>query len=334
MLPKKYFYPFLLCWLTVCANVKGQTVIGMGTDDPNPNAVLELVAEHQNQGFLVPRLTTQQRNASSFTSKLTGKDNGLLVFDIDEGNFYYWYDGAWRIGSGAGNQVAKGTVWYAGETMPDNNQGEDRDFYIHQSTGDLYRKQDGAFVIIGNLKKTDQLQLANKGNGQILLGDGTQVNARAISGDMSLANTGAATVTGLQGKPVETTAPTTNDVLIWNGSAWIPSDGRSSHEIRWFSSNVNPQSSNFSGGKPGDLFYKYDENRYWRRTGTNPGDWEEIVGPSSIAENGKRMNGQLNTGTAPSLADRKPGMLWLDEGGNGSIKRWTGTSWEILLYGD
>src|SRR5690606_37475418 len=87
--------------LILCINAHGQTIVGMGTDNPNPNAVLELVSKHQNQGFLMPRLTTSQRNASSFTALLSSKDNGLLVFDTDEGLFYYWYKDKWQaVGQG------------------------------------------------------------------------------------------------------------------------------------------------------------------------------------------------------------------------------------------
>ena len=42
-------------------SVNGQNSMGIGTNTPNQNAVLELVSPANNQGFLVPRLTTVQR---------------------------------------------------------------------------------------------------------------------------------------------------------------------------------------------------------------------------------------------------------------------------------
>lgn len=173
-------YLFFLC-LIFC-EVKGQTVVGMGTDNPNPNAVLELVSENQNQGFLVPRLSTQQRNASSFISKLTDQDNGLMVFDIDEGNFYYWYAGMWRLGNGTNNMTPKSTVWYVGDVIPANSQGENGDFYVHQPSSDLYRKQNGTFILIGSLKKAETLYSA--GNGISI----TPQNEIINTGDLDTAN--------------------------------------------------------------------------------------------------------------------------------------------------
>lgn len=86
--------------------VLGQNNVGIGTSEPNPNAVLELVAPNGNQGFLVPGLTTQQRTAQAFTGNLSADDNGLIIFDIDEKNFYYWNDNAWKsLLSGNINQI-------------------------------------------------------------------------------------------------------------------------------------------------------------------------------------------------------------------------------------
>ncbi|MEQ9423862.1 MAG: tail fiber domain-containing protein [Cyclobacteriaceae bacterium] len=66
--------------------------VGINTSTPNNHAVLELVAPDNNQGFLVPRLTTEQRLALS----LTTNENGLLVFDNELTGFYYWSTSEWR----------------------------------------------------------------------------------------------------------------------------------------------------------------------------------------------------------------------------------------------
>ena len=88
--------------------VLGQNNVGIGTNAPNPHAVLQLVAPNANQGFLVPGLTTQQRNATAFTGNLSAADNGLIVFDLDEKAFYYWNDTSWKpIVSGTASQLLK-----------------------------------------------------------------------------------------------------------------------------------------------------------------------------------------------------------------------------------
>lgn len=152
---------FFCFWILYCSGVYGQTIVGMGTENPNPNAVLELVSENQNQGFLVPRLSTQQRNASIFISNLTDQDNGLMIFDIDEGNLYYWFKGAWQPGTG--DLTTRNTVWYSGNTTPDNTLGKDGDYYIHQLTKDLFRKQDGVFYLFGSIAKSESQYSAGSG---------------------------------------------------------------------------------------------------------------------------------------------------------------------------
>ncbi len=72
-----------------------QNAVGIGTDTPNPRAVLELISPTNDQGFLVPRLTTAQRTAGSFTSSLSATENGLMVYDSDLNEFYYWINPGW-----------------------------------------------------------------------------------------------------------------------------------------------------------------------------------------------------------------------------------------------
>ncbi|MEQ8556139.1 MAG: hypothetical protein RIC06_05820 [Cyclobacteriaceae bacterium] len=77
--------------------------VGIGIENPNPNAILHLVSPGSNQGLLIPTMTTSQRNSSFFTGKLSSSDNGLLVFDLTDKTFYYWQDTGWQSLS-AGNQ--------------------------------------------------------------------------------------------------------------------------------------------------------------------------------------------------------------------------------------
>ena len=155
---KKYFLSFFLI-VTLAAGsmtVQAQTVIGMGTEQPNPNAVLELVPEQGNQGFLAPRLTSAQRQASSFTGKLTSADHGLLVFDVTLGKFFYWFDGAWREGTsgetGGPTPGVSGTTWYTGNAAPSGVNAAEGDFYINESTGEVFKFSGNAFVAMGSLK--------------------------------------------------------------------------------------------------------------------------------------------------------------------------------------
>lgn len=92
----KFRISLLVSFFLGCAFVvKGQNSVGIGIINPNKNAVLELVSQGNNQGLLVPRLSTAQRTATSFTGTLTAAENGLLIFDSDEKKFYFWQVDLW-----------------------------------------------------------------------------------------------------------------------------------------------------------------------------------------------------------------------------------------------
>ncbi|NQZ78370.1 MAG: hypothetical protein HRT61_20015, partial [Ekhidna sp.] len=65
----------LLLFLLVDGVYSQNYSAGINTETPNPNAVLHLVSPGSNQGILIPKLTTAQRNAMSVGSD----DKGLMV---------------------------------------------------------------------------------------------------------------------------------------------------------------------------------------------------------------------------------------------------------------
>lgn len=77
--------------LLFVSHTNAQNNVGIGTLNPNSNSILEL--ESTDMGFLVPRMTSAQRNAIA----TAGGDAALLVYDTDESLFYYW-DGTQWIG--------------------------------------------------------------------------------------------------------------------------------------------------------------------------------------------------------------------------------------------
>ena len=56
--------------------------VGIGTTSPNTSAMVDITAT--DKGVLVPRMTTVQRNS------IASPANGLLVFDTDHSNFFYY----------------------------------------------------------------------------------------------------------------------------------------------------------------------------------------------------------------------------------------------------
>jgi len=74
----------LLAGVTTMEGAAQQNV-GIGTNTPHASAILDL--NSANQGVLVPRITTAQRTA------ITGPATGLMVYDSDLNQFWY-FDGA------------------------------------------------------------------------------------------------------------------------------------------------------------------------------------------------------------------------------------------------
>lgn len=86
----------IILLLVGSAGVMAQNkTLGVGTPSPNPNAVLHLVAPTNNQGFLMPRMTTAQRTAPGFTSALSTTDIGLMVYDTDLLGVFVWEGAQW-----------------------------------------------------------------------------------------------------------------------------------------------------------------------------------------------------------------------------------------------
>jgi hypothetical protein len=85
----------------VSVNVLAQRSVVIGEMISKPNALLVLNPPDADQGFLLPQLTTHSR--LSITPISPGED-GLIVFDIDEKEFYHWKNNQWINGLGAANQ--------------------------------------------------------------------------------------------------------------------------------------------------------------------------------------------------------------------------------------
>ena len=91
--------------------------VGIGTPNPDPSAILELKAN--NQGILIPRMSTTDRLA------IVGPAKGLLVFDITLNEFWYFDGTVWATAMGpagpagpAGAPGVPGPVGPAGPPGP------------------------------------------------------------------------------------------------------------------------------------------------------------------------------------------------------------------------
>ena len=92
-LPSTLNKAFVLVAYFMVLQVSGQQhSAGINTNNPNPNAVLHLVSTNGNQGLLIPQIGTTQRLSMDLSDP---DNNGLLVYDNDEGEFYYAHGGDW-----------------------------------------------------------------------------------------------------------------------------------------------------------------------------------------------------------------------------------------------
>jgi len=109
---------------------------------------------------------------------------------------------------------------------------------------------------VGQIPVYDGTKLTGLGcsAGQILQSQsGTSFGCTSVTGDVSLASAGATTVTALQGRSVASTAPSTGQVLQYNGSAWVPAagatgSGTTNYHAKWSSSSTLTSSLIYDDG--------------------------------------------------------------------------------------
>ncbi|QHT66263.1 hypothetical protein GXP67_06120 [Rhodocytophaga rosea] len=198
----------IICLFLLSYYVDAQNTVGVGTNTPNKHAVIDIVSPSNNQGVLLPRLTTAQRTDIQFTSSLTSADNGLIVFDSNSKKFYYWKDTQWVEGLSSTVTSTNGSIWHSGNGIPINSLGNEGDFYIDINSGDVYEKVDGVYSKKLNIKG----DIGPQGT-QGLKGEKGDVGPRGSKGDAGpqglkgeKGDPGTQGLTGLQGQKGDTGA--------------------------------------------------------------------------------------------------------------------------------
>lgn len=119
---RRHYTLLVYLWIIIFSitGLKAQQNVGIGTTNPNPKSVLDLISPTGNQGVLLPRLTTTQRMAMSLTSS----ENGMIVYDISLNQLFYWNGStlAWTSlsglsGAGTTNKVA---IWTSSNSLNAN----------------------------------------------------------------------------------------------------------------------------------------------------------------------------------------------------------------------
>lgn len=162
----------VLAILLIANTAKAQNSVGVNTDAPNPNAALDIhPVGGQVQGLLIPRISSGERTGMS----LNDDDNGLMVFDYDEGSLYIWYTGAWLPvaieGSGTVVSTDGFTIVGDGDSTPLSvNVGVGPDQIVQLDASGFLPAVDGS-----NLFNLNTGGVSTDG-GLTILGDGDAVN--------------------------------------------------------------------------------------------------------------------------------------------------------------
>lgn len=290
----------------------GGVSIGKGDQPANPKSILELVS--QTKGLLIPRMTTEQRNAIFTEADLT--TSGLLVYDSSLNSFFYWNGGSWKdlasmdntvVGmelEGARNlNIKEGSrtitvdlsslknVVRRFEGAP-STPGLDSQLAYDAVNDALYIFKTDKWVLLNAI--TDKQKLSTNGT-QLIIENGNTIDLLPILGKTPM---GVATPDIANSKEGDTFLNTTNHRLyFFDGTTWkIINQGSIDNLARTIVSGAtNPT----IGNSIGDIFYNITESKLysfdgvsWKAVGDDTDDQTlaEILGVNTSAGNRKITN--------------------------------------------
>lgn len=209
---------------------QGQNV-GIGTTSPDNSAILELYST--SHGFLVPRLTTTQRNAIATPA------TGLLIYNLDNQRFEYYNGTQWigvvsSISTVPFNLISTGTNTTATMTVGSGATialgGGTIEANVFKGTGSLTNAVD-----LGTAEVSGVLPIANggtgnssaPGQGQLLIGNGIgfSLNSLTAGNGITITNgAGTITIADANASSEVTGSGVSGQVTFWNGTTTIAGD--------------------------------------------------------------------------------------------------------------
>lgn len=202
-------------WIETAVGGSGtvQSVTGSGllTATTGSNPIVSINGLSSGTQYGVPYFTSSGAMGSS--AALTA--NRLVVGTTASGPVPL------TAGLGASNQVLHGNAggqptWGAVDLSSDVTGALD---VSNGGTGRLSLTADA--VLVGNL--TSQVHMVTGTSGQLFIAQGGTPAFQTLSKDATLVANGQLTVTGLRGKAISTTVPTSGQVLTYDGTQWAPS---------------------------------------------------------------------------------------------------------------
>ena len=194
----------------------GATVTGIkDEDDMSSDSAVKLATQQSIKAYVDSQVTAQDLDLIS--------DSGTIDVDLDSESLTV------TGGEGIDTSATGTTLTVAAEEATSSNKGvasfSTDNFTV--SSGAVTIKDEGvANAELANMAaNTVKVRDANSSgvpsdktvaDTQILIGDGTGFTAAAVSGDATMTNAGAVTVTKIQGKSVSSTAPTNDQYLKYS----------------------------------------------------------------------------------------------------------------------
>jgi hypothetical protein len=179
---KRPLYFAALCLLFPVLSFAQNKSLGVGTPTPNTNAALHVESPTNNQGIIIPRLTTAQR--SSFTSALTPTDIGLIVFDTDLRALTIWNGSSWDIGMKTGEPITASNATATGHAgLFENANAFNGASTINASTAGTGRALE--ITVSNPLNTADAININHSGTGNAISAN-APIQATQFIGDGSL----------------------------------------------------------------------------------------------------------------------------------------------------
>ncbi|QLH54811.1 MAG: hypothetical protein CH6_4159 [Candidatus Kapaibacterium sp.] len=205
--------------------------VGIGTTTPDNSAILELYST--SHGFLVPRLTTTQRNAISSPA------TGLLIYNLDNQRFEYYNGTQWvavvsSVATVPFNLIASGTnttatmVVGSGASITLGGGNIEANKFI--GTGSTTDAVDLATAEVSGVLPISKGGTGNSttpGSGQILIGNGIGFSLNTITAGTGIQITngaGSITISDANANSEVTGSGSANQVAFWNGTNSISGD--------------------------------------------------------------------------------------------------------------
>lgn len=218
---------------------QGQNV-GIGTTTPDNSAILELYST--SHGFLVPRLTTTQRNA------IASPATGLLIYNLDNQRFEY-YDGTQWIGLVSSistvpfNLISTGTNTTATMTVGSGANivlgGGNIEANKFKGTGSLTDAVDLSTSEVSGVLPIGNGGTGNStipGQGQLLIGNGIGFSLNQITAGNGITITngaGTITISDANASSEVTGSGNAGQVTFWSGTNTIAGD----NDLWWDNTN-------------------------------------------------------------------------------------------------